>query len=52
MKVAFCISGLFKPSGTYSTAYENKFAYLTNKIKKYNADTFKVYVFGFHQHSI
>tara|TARA_R110002124_G_scaffold271467_1_gene440348 strand:- start:243 stop:1001 length:759 start_codon:yes stop_codon:yes gene_type:complete len=45
MKVAFCISGLFKPSGTYSTAYENKFAYLTNKIKKYNADTF-IYSFS------
>ena len=45
MKVAFCISGLFKPSITNSAAYENKFAYLTDKIKKYNADTF-VYSFS------
>jgi hypothetical protein len=45
MKVAFCISGLFKPSSTNSAAYENKFAYLTDKIKKYNADTF-VYSFS------
>ena len=40
MKIAFCISGLFKPSSSYSTAYQNKFAYLTEKIKAYNADTF------------
>ena len=45
MKIAFCISGLFKPSTTYSEAYENKFAYLTEKIKKYNADTF-IYSFS------
>ena len=40
MKIAFCISGLFKPSTTHSAAYENKFAYLTEKIKEYKADTF------------
>tara|TARA_R110000824_G_scaffold353870_1_gene540959 strand:- start:702 stop:1469 length:768 start_codon:yes stop_codon:yes gene_type:complete len=40
MKIAFCIAGLFKPSTTHSTAYQNKFAYLTEKIKAYNADTF------------
>jgi hypothetical protein len=45
MKVAFCISGLFKPSTTYSTAYENKFSYLVNKIKQYNADVF-IYSFS------
>jgi len=45
MKVAFCISGLFKPSTTYSTAYENKFSYLVNKIKEYNADVF-IYSFS------
>lgn len=45
MKVAFCISGLFKPSTTHSTAYENKFSYLVNKIKQYNADVF-IYSFS------
>lgn len=40
MKIAFCISGLFKPSTTHSEAYSNKFAYLKLKIKEYNADTF------------
>jgi len=45
MKIAFCISGLFKPSTTYSAAYQNEFAYLTRKIKKYNADTF-IYSFS------
>jgi len=44
MKIAFCISGLFKPSTTYSTAYQNKFEYLVEKIKKYNAD---VFIFSF-----
>tara|TARA_R100000995_G_scaffold58268_1_gene29176 strand:- start:10868 stop:11626 length:759 start_codon:yes stop_codon:yes gene_type:complete len=45
MKIAFCISGLFKPSTTHSAAYENKFAYLTEKIKEYKADTF-IYSFS------
>ena len=45
MKIAFCIAGLFKPSTTHSTAYQNKFAYLTEKIKEYNADTF-IYSFS------
>lgn len=45
MKIAFCISGLFKPSTTYSKAYEDKFAYLTHKIKEYSADVF-IYSFS------
>lgn len=40
MKVAFCLAGLFKPSTTYSLAYQNKYHYLTEKIRKYKADCF------------
>lgn len=40
MKIAFCIAGLFKPSTTYSNAYEHKFEYIRSQIKKYNADVF------------
>lgn len=43
-KIAFCISGLFKPSSTFSEAYSQKFNYIKEKIRDYQAD---VFIFSF-----
>lgn len=43
-KIAFCISGLFTPSGAGNNAHENNYKYLLDRIKELKAD---VFIFSF-----